>query len=108
MFAAEENASVTKMDASNLVMVMAPNGLRCDSEDPGASFLLRCCVKSDVRISQCVLCTSKSTSSHELKMSVSGCVHVPIRTGMCVSVQVFVLIYIYIYVCVCVCVCRCV
>ena len=35
MFAPEESASVTGMDASNLAMVMAPNCLRCESEDPG-------------------------------------------------------------------------
>ena len=38
VFAAPENASVSKMDASNLAMVMAPNCLRCDSEDPNIIF----------------------------------------------------------------------
>ena len=38
MFAAEENASVTKMDINNLAMVMAPNCLRCESEDPRVIF----------------------------------------------------------------------
>jgi len=38
VFAAPENASVSKMDASNLAMVMAPNCLRCDSEDPNVIF----------------------------------------------------------------------
>ena len=38
VFAADENASVTKMDASNLAMVMAPNCLRCESEEPRIIF----------------------------------------------------------------------
>ncbi|GBO00301.1 Rho GTPase-activating protein 39, partial [Araneus ventricosus] len=38
VFAAEQNASVTKMDASNLAMVMAPNCLRCMSDDPRVIF----------------------------------------------------------------------
>ncbi|KFM66310.1 Rho GTPase-activating protein 39, partial [Stegodyphus mimosarum] len=38
VFAAEQNATVTKMDASNLAMVMAPNCLRCMSDDPRVIF----------------------------------------------------------------------
>lgn len=38
VFAAEQNATVTKMDASNLAMVMAPNCLRCMSDDPRIIF----------------------------------------------------------------------
>jgi len=38
VFAAAENAAVTKMDASNLAMVMAPNCLRCESDDPNLIF----------------------------------------------------------------------
>ncbi|KAK6190447.1 hypothetical protein SNE40_002312 [Patella caerulea] len=38
VFAAVENASVTKMDVNNLAMVMAPNCLRCESEDPKIIF----------------------------------------------------------------------
>ena len=38
VFAASENAQATKMDASNLAMVMAPNCLRCDSDDPNVIF----------------------------------------------------------------------
>ncbi|XP_015913304.1 rho GTPase-activating protein 39 isoform X2 [Parasteatoda tepidariorum] len=38
VFAAEQNASVTKMDANNLAMVMAPNCLRCMSDDPRIIF----------------------------------------------------------------------
>lgn len=38
VFAAPENASVTKMDMNNLAMVMAPNCLRCESEDPKIIF----------------------------------------------------------------------
>lgn len=34
VFAAAENVAVTKMDANNLSMVMAPNCLRCKSNDP--------------------------------------------------------------------------
>ena len=37
-FAAPEIAAVTKMDANNLAMVMAPNCLRCDSDDPQVMF----------------------------------------------------------------------
>jgi len=37
-FAAPEIVSVTKMDANNLAMVMAPNCLRCDSDDPQVMF----------------------------------------------------------------------
>jgi hypothetical protein len=33
-FASSENVAVTKMDANNLSMVMAPNCLRCKSNDP--------------------------------------------------------------------------
>ncbi|XP_037528418.1 rho GTPase-activating protein 39 isoform X1 [Rhipicephalus sanguineus] len=38
VFAAPENAALTKMDASNLAMVMAPNCLRCTSDDPRVIF----------------------------------------------------------------------
>ncbi|GFR02081.1 rho GTPase-activating protein 39 [Trichonephila clavata] len=38
VFSAEENCAVTKMDAKNLAMVMAPNCLRCTSEDPSVIF----------------------------------------------------------------------
>ena len=38
VFAAPENVSVTKMDINNLAMVMAPNCLRCESEDPRVIF----------------------------------------------------------------------
>ncbi|KAK3583268.1 hypothetical protein CHS0354_011155 [Potamilus streckersoni] len=38
VFAAEENAKVTKMDVNNLAMVMAPNCLRCESDDPKTIF----------------------------------------------------------------------
>ncbi|XP_067654660.1 rho GTPase-activating protein 39-like isoform X1 [Haliotis asinina] len=38
VFAAPENASVTKMDVNNLAMVMAPNCLRCESDDPRIIF----------------------------------------------------------------------
>lgn len=34
VFAAAENVSITKMDASNLSMIMAPNCLRCKSNEP--------------------------------------------------------------------------
>jgi hypothetical protein len=34
LFAAADNVSLTKMDANNLSMVMAPNCLRCESDDP--------------------------------------------------------------------------
>ncbi|BFZ04849.1 hypothetical protein BsWGS_07887 [Bradybaena similaris] len=38
VFAAPENAVVTKMDVNNLAMVMAPNCLRCESDDPRVIF----------------------------------------------------------------------
>ncbi|XP_053384441.1 rho GTPase-activating protein 39-like isoform X3 [Mercenaria mercenaria] len=38
VFAAPENALVTKMDVNNLAMVMAPNCLRCESQDPRIIF----------------------------------------------------------------------
>ncbi|CAM1309105.1 ARHGAP39 (predicted) [Pycnogonum litorale] len=38
VFAADENSSVTKMDSNNLAMVMAPNCLRCMSDDPRVIF----------------------------------------------------------------------
>ncbi|XP_076306789.1 uncharacterized protein LOC143223138 isoform X5 [Tachypleus tridentatus] len=38
VFAAEENVAVTKMDSNNLAMVMAPNCLRCTSEEPQVIF----------------------------------------------------------------------
>ena len=38
MFAAPENAAVTKMDVNSLAMVMAPNCLRCESDDPRIIF----------------------------------------------------------------------
>lgn len=34
VFAASDNVAVTKMDTNNLSMIMAPNCLRCESEDP--------------------------------------------------------------------------
>ena len=34
VFAASENVAITKMDASNLSMIMAPNCLRCKSDEP--------------------------------------------------------------------------
>lgn len=38
MFSKAEIVQVTKMDASNLAMVMAPNCLRCTSQDPRVIF----------------------------------------------------------------------
>jgi hypothetical protein len=38
VFSKPETAKVTKMDASNLAMVMAPNCLRCQSNDPRVIF----------------------------------------------------------------------
>ncbi|XP_029943508.1 LOW QUALITY PROTEIN: rho GTPase-activating protein 39 [Salarias fasciatus] len=38
VFAQPANVSVTKMDVSNLAMVMAPNCLRCQSDDPRVIF----------------------------------------------------------------------
>uniref|UniRef100_A0A915IEG4 Rho GTPase-activating protein 39 n=1 Tax=Romanomermis culicivorax TaxID=13658 RepID=A0A915IEG4_ROMCU len=38
IFIRPENVAVTKMDANNLAMVMAPNCLRCQSEDPRIIF----------------------------------------------------------------------
>lgn len=38
VFAAIENAAITKMDVNNLAMVMAPNCLRCESDDPRVIF----------------------------------------------------------------------
>lgn len=38
MFAKPEISQITKMDASNLAMVMAPNCLRCTSQDPRVIF----------------------------------------------------------------------
>ncbi|XP_052240509.1 rho GTPase-activating protein 39-like isoform X4 [Dreissena polymorpha] len=38
VFAAGENALVTKMDVNNLAMVMAPNCLRCESHEPQVIF----------------------------------------------------------------------
>ncbi len=34
IFATTDNVAQTKMDANNLSMIMAPNCLRCESEDP--------------------------------------------------------------------------
>ena len=34
IFALKENVAITKMDASNLSMIMAPNCLRCKSNEP--------------------------------------------------------------------------
>lgn len=38
MFTRPEVVQVTKMDASNLAMVIAPNCLRCTSQDPRTIF----------------------------------------------------------------------
>ena len=38
MFSKPEISQTTKMDASNLAMVMAPNCLRCTSQDPRVIF----------------------------------------------------------------------
>lgn len=38
VFAAEDNVAVTKMDVNNLAMVMAPNCLRCESDEPNIMF----------------------------------------------------------------------
>lgn len=38
VFSRSENSKLTKMDASNLAMVMAPNCLRCLSDDPRVIF----------------------------------------------------------------------
>nr|CAD7207452.1 unnamed protein product [Timema douglasi] len=38
IFARSEVVQVTKMDASNLAMVIAPNCLRCTSQDPRVIF----------------------------------------------------------------------
>ena len=38
VFGAPENAAVTKMDLNSLAMVMAPNILRCESDDPRIIF----------------------------------------------------------------------
>ncbi len=38
VFAKEENVAATKMDINNLAMVMAPNCLRCASENPQIIF----------------------------------------------------------------------
>ncbi|KAK2177454.1 hypothetical protein NP493_597g01042 [Ridgeia piscesae] len=38
VFAAEDNVTITKMDVNNLAMVMAPNCLRCESDDPTVIF----------------------------------------------------------------------
>ena len=38
VFAAPENCCLTKMDINNLAMVMAPNVLRCQAEDPRIIF----------------------------------------------------------------------
>lgn len=38
IFAAPDNVAFTKMDANNLAMVMAPNCLRCTSDDPRVIF----------------------------------------------------------------------
>lgn len=38
MFSKQDIVQVTKMDSSNLAMVMAPNCLRCTSQDPRVIF----------------------------------------------------------------------
>ena len=38
VFAAEENVRMNKMDVNNLAMVMAPNCLRCESDNPAVIF----------------------------------------------------------------------
>lgn len=38
VFAQPSNVAVTKMDVNNLAMVMAPNCLRCQSDDPRVIF----------------------------------------------------------------------
>lgn len=38
MFVQPANVAITKMDVSNLAMVMAPNCLRCQSDDPRVIF----------------------------------------------------------------------
>lgn len=38
VFAQPANVAITKMDVSNLAMVMAPNCLRCLSDDPRIIF----------------------------------------------------------------------
>lgn len=38
VFVQPANVAITKMDVSNLAMVMAPNCLRCQSDDPRVIF----------------------------------------------------------------------
>ena len=38
VFAQPANVTITKMDVNNLAMVMAPNCLRCQSDDPRVIF----------------------------------------------------------------------
>ena len=38
VFAQSDNVTITKMDVNNLAMVMAPNCLRCQSDDPRVIF----------------------------------------------------------------------
>lgn len=38
VFAQPSNVAITKMDVNNLAMVMAPNCLRCHSDDPRIIF----------------------------------------------------------------------
>lgn len=38
VFAQPSNVAITKMDVNNLAMVMAPNCLRCQSDDPRIIF----------------------------------------------------------------------